>query len=637
MIIQNFLYILSAIFGLGILVFIHEFGHYFMAKRAKMKIEVFSIGFGKPIYKWMKNGVQWQIGFLPFGGYVKIAGMQHDEGKDPRDIPDGFFEKKPIDRIKVALAGPFVNLFFALAIFAIIWSFGGRNKPFSEYTNKIGYIDERSKLYENNVRHGDEILKYNDIKFSSYKENILYSSVLKNDFVRIIGNKIDYYSNIKTPFDYTLKPYFLDEQKDFSSIGILSPAQLLICNEKDQKAFFPSVEKKLFKNKDRLAWINGELIFSLMQFKEILNNDLAFVTFLRDSKIMHAKMNLYKFSDLNIESFFKNSVSDWKYESNLKKSIEESFILPYSFDTDANVLSSLEKTDGQKFVYDLENEYNAFLKKGDKIIAINGKKINGGKDLFYQMQDLKPLIIVQKATYPKSISYKNEDQIFNENIKINELKIILDSVGSSNMITENGTYRMLNDVEFTTTKMLAEKDVKLQQKLFAQKKQLENIKDLSLRKQALASFENSLNAKILGVNFSDLLVKYNPNPFTLFINAFKEVFRTLKSLFSGALSPKYLAGPIGIFQIIKYSWNFGLLEVLYWLAFISINLGILNLLPIPVLDGGHVIFSFIEMITKKRLKVRYLEKATSIFAILLIGFMIFATYNDILRVIKSVL
>ena len=66
-------YIILALLGLSFLVFIHEMGHYLVAKWTGMKVEVFSIGFGKAIKSWDVGGVKWQIGWLPFGGFVKAG------------------------------------------------------------------------------------------------------------------------------------------------------------------------------------------------------------------------------------------------------------------------------------------------------------------------------------------------------------------------------------------------------------------------------------------------------------------------------------------------------------------------------------------------------------------------------------
>ena len=143
--IENIIYILLAAFGLGFLVFIHELGHYLMALRVGMTVEAFSIGFGKPIISWTHRGVKWQIGWLPFGGFVRIAGMERKGHLEPYQIPNGFYSKKPLQRIKVALMGPFVNIVFALVAFALIWVGGGREKSFSEYTHLIGWVDPQDR------------------------------------------------------------------------------------------------------------------------------------------------------------------------------------------------------------------------------------------------------------------------------------------------------------------------------------------------------------------------------------------------------------------------------------------------------------------------------------------------------------
>src|SRR6185437_629149 len=124
--IPNIFHLILAILGLGFLVFIHEIGHYFTARRAHITVEVFSIGFGKPIYSWEQKGVRWQICWIPFGGYVRMAGMEKKGSLEPYQIPDGFYGKKPWQRIKVAFAGLFVNILFALIAFTALWLCGGQ-------------------------------------------------------------------------------------------------------------------------------------------------------------------------------------------------------------------------------------------------------------------------------------------------------------------------------------------------------------------------------------------------------------------------------------------------------------------------------------------------------------------------------
>lgn len=199
-------YIILAILGLSFLIFIHELGHYWMARRVGMRVETFAIGFGRPIYSWERKGVRWQIGWLLFGGYVKIAGQDFEKERDPYTIPDGFFGKSPLDRIKVAFMGPFVNLVFAFLVFGFIWLSGGREKNFSDYTQIIGWVDPRSELYTAGLRPGDEIISYNGQPYRSSKDN-LYAAMLSGDQVEVNTLKVDYKTGKKTPAVYTIKPY----------------------------------------------------------------------------------------------------------------------------------------------------------------------------------------------------------------------------------------------------------------------------------------------------------------------------------------------------------------------------------------------------------------------------------------------
>lgn len=136
----------------------------------------------------------------------------------------------------------------------------------------------------------------------------------------------------------------------------------------------------------------------------------------------------------------------------------------------------------------------------------------------------------------------------------------------------------------------------------------------------------------LGLPVRDKQVSYNPIPTDLFFSVSADIWRTLKSLVGGSLNPKWMSGPVGIVNMFQEQTRTSLMDGLYLLGVISLNLGILNLLPIPMLDGGTILFSFFEMVTKKRIKPQTMEKLILPFAILLIIFFIFLTYNDIVRV-----
>jgi regulator of sigma E protease len=113
----------------------------------------------------------------------------------------------------------------------------------------------------------------------------------------------------------------------------------------------------------------------------------------------------------------------------------------------------------------------------------------------------------------------------------------------------------------------------------------------------------------------------------------KLTFLVVGKLLQGAISPRTLAGPIGIAQISGQVAEAGAAAFLSFLALLSINLGILNLLPIPVLDGGHLLFFVIEAVMGRPLSMRKREMAQQVGLFLLIALMVFVFYNDIYRLL----
>src|SRR5882724_5836514 len=104
--------------ALSLLVFVHEFGHYWVARRCGVKIEAFSIGFGGEIFGWTdKHGTRWKVCWLPLGGYVK---MMTDEEKRV-----AFYHQSVNKRMAVVVAGPAANYLFAIVVLAFLFMFQG--------------------------------------------------------------------------------------------------------------------------------------------------------------------------------------------------------------------------------------------------------------------------------------------------------------------------------------------------------------------------------------------------------------------------------------------------------------------------------------------------------------------------------
>lgn len=146
--------IFSLILTLGILVTIHEYGHYWVAKKCGVKVLRFSVGFGKPLYSWFnKEGTEFAIASIPLGGYVKML----DEREGPvsqEELSQAFSQKSVSQRIAIASAGPAANFLFAILAYWLMFLSG-----FNVLIPTIGSVEEGSIADKAGLRAGYEIVE----------------------------------------------------------------------------------------------------------------------------------------------------------------------------------------------------------------------------------------------------------------------------------------------------------------------------------------------------------------------------------------------------------------------------------------------------------------------------------------------
>ncbi|MCS7245445.1 MAG: RIP metalloprotease RseP [candidate division WOR-3 bacterium] len=178
---------------IGILIFVHELGHFLFAKLFKVKVETFSIGFGPSIFSFKKGETKYTISILPIGGYVKMAG---DEPSSYSGLPDEFLSKKNYQKILIVFAGPLFNIIFGILLFFLAFKFFGVSNIKSNeiYKSEIAQIQK-----------GDKIIQVNDKPFKGWffleRENQYESTKLK--VVRGIDTLI---VNLKKGEVYKLRP-----------------------------------------------------------------------------------------------------------------------------------------------------------------------------------------------------------------------------------------------------------------------------------------------------------------------------------------------------------------------------------------------------------------------------------------------
>ncbi|MFL1781004.1 RIP metalloprotease RseP [Candidatus Hepatincolaceae symbiont of Richtersius coronifer] len=178
-------YIVGFLLLISILVFVHEMGHYLVAKLFKVKIESFSIGFGPELFGWTdKSGTRWKISLLPLGGYVKMKGemieLATDTSQNSLDPePDAFLAKNLMQRFLIVFAGPFFNLVFPLIILLFISFFVG----IPSLSTKLDRILPNDPA-DNILKSGDVVLRVNEVAVEKFTD--MQNIILKNPDENII-------------------------------------------------------------------------------------------------------------------------------------------------------------------------------------------------------------------------------------------------------------------------------------------------------------------------------------------------------------------------------------------------------------------------------------------------------------------
>jgi regulator of sigma E protease len=646
---MTFVYVVLAALGLGLLIFIHELGHYWVARRVGIKVEAFSIGFGRAIVSWKRDGVEWRIGWLPVGGYVRMAGTDRKGDRQPHEVPGGFFAARPIDRIKVALAGPAVNFLFAFLAFSLLWAVGGRDKPFAEFTRRVGWVDSHSQLYRDGLRPGDIIESYDDHPVKSARDH-LQAPLLGGDQIEVHGYLIDYSKEMRVPFAVTVRPYphpyVLEE--GVTTLGIFAPAQYLLYNPlPDGRAnLLPPgspMRQSGIAYGDRLFWADGQLLFSAEQLGQILSEQKALLTLEHQGEKRLASVPRLPIDDLTWSWSEREELGDWHYALGLKGSAAEAIFIPYTLSYEGVVTGRVAAFDHERqaelFPPSVQAAVNAPLQMGDRIIAVDGRPVSGALEIMEALQNHQVLVIVErkKGGWPL-VPWDEADASFDQEVNWRSLEQLASGIGTPQAADRVGTLALLAPIHPVSVLQLEQAAGREEQffKAVAERRaEIEKLYKGARRERMLRELESSERRLRLGVELQDRVVRYNPSPTTLFANVVGETWRTWKSLLSGHLSPKWIAGPVGIVQVMQYGWALGAREALFWLAVISLNLGILNLLPMPVLDGGQICFAAYEMITRRRIRAEVMERLIIPFVILLIGFFIFVTYQDLSRLLRG--
>ncbi|HXH26134.1 MAG TPA: RIP metalloprotease RseP [Vicinamibacterales bacterium] len=148
--------LVAFLFVLGVLIFVHELGHFAVARRLGVRVLTFSLGFGPKILRWRRGDTEYCVSAIPLGGYVKMAG---ENPEDPRSgKPDEFLSKSKWQRFQILIAGPAMNIILAVVVLAIVLAQGAEVPAYRDEAPVVGAVVPGSPAERVGLRRGDRIM-----------------------------------------------------------------------------------------------------------------------------------------------------------------------------------------------------------------------------------------------------------------------------------------------------------------------------------------------------------------------------------------------------------------------------------------------------------------------------------------------
>jgi regulator of sigma E protease len=507
------LMVLGAIIALGVVVIIHELGHFIAARKAGVKVEAFSVGFGPRICGIKKGETDYRLSLIFFGGYVKMKGMEPEGDKQPHEIEGGFFAATPGWRAFIAFAAPAMNVLLALAVFTVLW-FTGTKVSQGVLTTTIGYVEEGSPTRKAGLLPGDTILKVNDRPVSEWKD------VME---VVAFGRRAPVVLTIERSGTILNKRIFVEWDREVGYRHLLVFPRMDLVVE-DVEPGWPA-EKIGMKKGDRLLSLAGERLFHIDQFREILRKNIGKEVALVVSR-----------------------------EGKGARDVTFSFTVPVP-------------GIGVTFVKEDSVAGKVGFRDGDLIVAAAGQT----PSTIGALQEILDLSAGKEIT-----------------LKIERGKHPV----AGNKPEERPPYSLLG-----------------------------------------AHLEQGF--PVLGFVPGVVYGVKKETPLFATYSAVRNVLLTLKGLMTRTVSTKGISGPVGIVGIMAKSISISFTTFLYFIGFLSANFAVLNLLPIPILDGGHIMFSAIEKARGKPIRHKTMTAIINAFFFLILAFFLFVTRNDVVRFFKG--
>lgn len=589
---EQFFSLLDSLRGIAVIVlffggsiFVHELGHFLAAKWRGLRVERFSIGFGPRVFGWTgKDGVDYRVSLLPLGGYVAIpelADMELIEGKSAETPAEQAAPAKKIsytDKVIVFAAGAFFNVLFALVLACVLWGIKSPTREGFE-SNQIGFVAEQIETEPGTQVPGPAHA----------------AGLQAGDYILAIdGEPIE-------SFDKIVQAVALGTQR--SEDG---RPQTTLKIRRGEKVFETKLFPCLVSHNPR----SGDFIRMI----GVGPTDSPFVAPKEDSPAAEAGV---RFGDrwLSVKTEKNKDATPLYSFAQFRDILEKNGTAPICVAyerTDADgKLTTGEVTIRPKSV-PVKSE-TAFIrfKEGEKERVLN---------LIATPQDLANTAIQAKRDALRVLNGLPIDSDFAEDLFPGTL---IDGIASG----ESGIIAAKTPAELAAAfPGAAPRDISI----FATKPDGEGA-NVRLFDAALGVIPVKTEA-FVGVALIQQERLVRKTPWTQFVEAFDITFKSI----AGLLNPNSDIGIShlnGVFSIgdTYYAVSSNLRSVLVLTVLININLAILNLLPIPVLDGGHILIATIQRVIRRPIPVQVVNGVQFVFIFLLLLFMGFVLFKDFAR------
>lgn len=615
--------IIAAIFLFSLAVFIHELGHFLAARLLGLRADVFSIGFGPALWKKQIRGTEIRFSAIPFGGYVSLPqldpeGMTKLQGEHGEPLPPA----PPWKRIIVAFAGPFGNIVLALLCAALISWYSPKESTGASTT--IGFIEQTSPAWEAGLRKGDVILMVNGVAVDTWdnfnqecylagtKDTPITLTIQKKDgtllastipLTKEISEKDDVYGVegiLQDPLYYYAE--YVQPGSIAANAGITDKDVVRLLDAKPTEATF----EVIFGETGEIKTLTLPLPHRNGIILERVDSQGMFAGLQSGDTLIQLNQTPIQ-SWFDLEESLKNCKENAPITFTVLRQGHPKTISSTYLQEDASrakdVLLSAPYLFGITDVIPDSPAAEAGLLPGDKILSINGRPITSVNALFDTEIKTLTCLVQTGDEAPRTLTLTRKWMTLEDGTR-KKLLGIHPSVHSV-----NATYAFMHE-QFhpnpeACTELLAMGDIGIVPAPFYQPKQWMWMAKRGIYEQLEGDVANVVRV------FQALL--------------------TPKSEKEAGRAAKGLGGPLMIFAILMKLVQHGLWVSLGFMRLICMNLAILNLLPLPVLDGGHILFALYAMIRRKEPSVKLVGMITNTFAFLLIALMLWFLFSDIMR------